>query len=70
EILTLGNTEEVPVRKKGEIVFERCIPFGITMDERICHGSYFAIAFKRFAEYLNDPSKLEGPPQVVNRDVD
>ena len=69
-VLTMGNTEEVPSRKKGEIVFERCIPCGITMDERICHGSYYAIAFKRFAEYLRDPSKLEGPPRVVNKDVD
>ena len=69
-VLTMGNTEEVPSRKKGEIVFDRCIPCGITMDERICHGSYYAIAFHRFAEYLKNPSKLEGPPPVVNRDVD
>jgi hypothetical protein len=31
------------------------------MDERICNGSYFAMAFARFKEYLADPKKLEGP---------
>lgn len=68
-LLTMGNIEEVPRRKKGEIVFERCIPMGLVMDERICHGSYYAIAFRRFAEYLENPSLLEGEPRVVNDDV-
>ena len=31
------------------------------MDERICNGSYFAMAFARFKEYLAAPEKLEGP---------
>ena len=68
-LLTMGNIEEVPRRKKDEIVFERCIPMGLVMDERICHGSYYAIAFRRFAEYLENPSLLEGEPRVVNDDV-
>ena len=37
--------------------------FGVTMDERICDGAYFAMAFARFKEYLADPTKLEGPSQ-------
>lgn len=69
-ILSMGNAEEVPVRKKGEIVFEKKIPMGLCMDERICHGAYYATAFKRFEQYLNDPTLLEGPPKVVNKDVD
>lgn len=68
-LLTMGNIEEVPRRKKGEVVFERCIPMGLVMDERICHGDYYAMAFRRFAEYLEDPSLLEGPPRIVNEDV-
>lgn len=62
---TMGNTREVPRRKGGEIVFEKCMPIGVVMDERICSGSYFALAFRRFKSYLSDPSKLESPPEKV-----
>ncbi len=68
-VLTIGNSREVPVRRKGEIEFVKCMPFGVVMDERICTGSYYALAFKRMKEYLSDPTKLEIPPAVVNEDV-
>lgn len=67
-ILTMGNMREVPMRKGDKVEFVRCIPLGVVMDERIATGSYFAIAFRRMTEYLADPSKLEGPPAVVNVD--
>lgn len=67
-ILTMGNMREVPMRKGGQVEFVRCIPFGLVMDERIATGSYFAMAFRRMSEYLADPTKLEGPPKVVNVD--
>ena len=41
---------------------------GVVMDERICSGSYFAIAFRRFKSYLADPAKLETPPTVINKE--
>lgn len=59
--LTIGKTREVAVRHGQEIRHERCLTFGVSMDERICGGSYFALAFARFKEYLADPHKLEGP---------
>ena len=59
--LTIGKTREVAVRHGTSVRFERCLPFGVSMDERICNGSYFAMAFARFKEYLADPTKLEGP---------
>ena len=59
--LTIGKTREVAVRHGTSVRFERCLPFGVSMDERICNGSYFAMAFARFKEYLADPKKLEGP---------
>lgn len=59
--LTIGKTREVAVRHGNSVRFERCLPFGVSMDERICNGSYFAMAFARFKEYLADPTKLEGP---------
>lgn len=68
--ITMGNLREVPKRRGDEIVFERCMPLGVVMDERICSGSYFAIAFRRMSQYLRNPKLLESPPQVVNEDPD
>jgi hypothetical protein len=65
-LMTLGNMREVPVRKGEEIVFERCLPMGVVMDERIGSGAYFAAVFHRFKQYLANPALLEGPPKVVN----
>ena len=66
--ITMGNLREVPKRRGGEIVFERSIPLGVVMDERICSGSYFALAFRRMRQYLRNPELLEQPPKVVNED--
>ena len=65
--LAMGNTREVPKRKVGEIVFEKCIPIGVTMDERICSGSYFATAFKVLKKYLKQPELLEEKPEILNK---
>ena len=62
--LAIGKMRDVPVRKKGEIVFERCIPMGLVMDERIASGSYFAVAFQRFQQLLEHPELLETPADV------
>lgn len=67
--MAMGNTREVPKRKGGEIVFEKCMPIGVTMDERICSGSHFAIAFRRMKQYLRDPKQLELPPKVMNLEL-
>lgn len=66
--LAMGNMREVPKRVRGEIVFEKCLPMGIVMDERICTGSYFALAFQRFKEYCANPELLEQPPKEVIQD--
>lgn len=66
--ITLGNLREVPKRKNGEIVFEKCMPLGVVMDERICSGSYFALAFRKISKYLKNPALLELPPEVINED--
>ena len=69
-LITLGNMREVPVRKGEEIAFERSLPMGVVMDERICSGSYFAAVFRRFKQYLTNPELLEGPPKVVNTSLE
>lgn len=60
-IITMGNMREVPRRIKSEIVFERCLPLGVVMDERICSGHYIAYAFQRMQEYLAKPELMETP---------
>lgn len=67
--ITMGNLREVPKRKGGEIVFERCMPLGIVMDERVCSGSYFALAFRRISQYLSNPRLLEEPMENVAYDA-
>ena len=66
--ITMGNRREVPKRKNGEIIFERSIPLGVVMDERICSGSYFAMAFRKMRKYLKNPELLELPAEIINED--
>ena len=66
--LAMGNLREVPVRVKGEVVFERCMPIGLVMDERIASGSYFALAFRHMQKHLRNPALLETPPAEILRD--
>ena len=69
-LITMGNSREVPKRdKNGEIYFEKCIPMGVVMDERICSGSYYALAFRRFSQYLKNPTLLELEPEHVEREA-
>lgn len=64
--LAMGNTREVPHRKGNEIVFEKCMPIGVTMDERIASGAYFAMAFRKMRTYLRNPELLEAAPTNEN----
>lgn len=61
--ITMGIPREVPKTSNGTIILEKCLPLGIVMDERICSGSYFASAFRRFSKYLKNPELLEIPPE-------
>ena len=63
--MSMGNTREVPKRKGSEVVFEKCIPLGIVMDERIASGSYFTHAFRKMLTYLRNPKLLEQPPEDI-----
>lgn len=66
--ITMGNLREVPKRKGNEIIFERSIPLGVVMDERICSGSYFAMAFRKMKKYLKNPELLEVEPEIIKED--
>lgn len=67
-VVTMGNTREVAKRKNGEIVFEKCMPLGVVMDERICSGYHFAIAFRRMKQLLSNPELLEESVKNVKID--
>ena len=67
-VVAAGNAREVPKKKNGEIVLEKCIPLGVVMDERIASGHYFATAFSRYKEFMRDPHLLEGPAPIIRDD--
>ncbi len=66
--ISMGNTRYVPKLHHGEVLFEKCLPLGIVMDERICSGSYFSAVFKKISSYLKDPTLLEAPPEKILHD--
>ena len=68
-LLAFGNAVEMPKKKKGEMVFEKVIPTGIVMDERIADGCQYAIAFQHMQRYLKHPELLEVPPAEVVQDI-
>ena len=63
--LAMGNLVDRVVVKNGEPTVERCLPLGLVMDERICSGAYFAMAFREFQKYLENPALLEVPPKTI-----
>jgi hypothetical protein len=67
--LAMGNLREVPVRRKGEVTFERCLPLGIVTDDRIASGNILGLAFRKFQKYLLHPEVLENPPEVINSEI-
>ena len=68
-VMAMGNTREDAVRRHGEIVFEKVIPIGLIMDERIAEGVQFAMACRKLQSILQDPSVLEQPPVEVKEDI-
>ena len=68
-IMAMGNTRDDPVKRHGEIVFEKVIPIGLVMDERIADGAMFALACKKLQGILQKPEVLEQPPEVVKEDL-
>ncbi len=67
-LITMGNLREVPKRKGDDIIFEKCMPLGIVMDERLCSGLYFAKAIRYMKKFSKNPALLETPPDEVVQD--
>ena len=68
-VMAMGNTREDAVRRHGEIVFEKVIPIGLVMDERIAEGVQFAMACRKLQSILQNPEVLEQPPEEVKEDI-
>ena len=49
--------------KDGNVSVKKIIPLGITIDERIADGFYFAKSFKIFRYLLENPELLDRPLQ-------
>lgn len=59
--ITMGTPRDVPRKSKGEIVFEKSMPLGFVMDERIANGYYLTSSFNRMKKYMTHPELLEVP---------
>lgn len=68
-IMAMGNMKYVPVMRKNEMEFEKCIPIGLVMDERIASGCEYAMAFEKMKKYLDNPRLLETPPEKIVQDI-
>lgn len=58
--ITMGNLREVPRRTREGYTFDRCIPLGVVMDERVANGHYMAQAYALMKKYLANPELMEG----------
>lgn len=70
-LLTIGEIKEEVKVIEGKIVKRYVCDFGITLDERIADGVYFAKSINLLEYILNDPELLEGKVNdkiVISRD--
>ena len=63
--VTMGNMREIPRRSRDGIVFDRCMPLGVVMDERIANGHYMAQAFAQMKRYMSNPALMENPAPIA-----
>lgn len=55
---------------EGEAVNRKYVDLKFNLDERICDGYYYAAVIKHFSRILKNPSVLDEPPAVVEKDID
>ncbi len=68
QIITIGNSENRPIFKDGEIKLQKSMPLGVVCDERIASGGYYAKCFHEMERLLKNPELMEEPPKEINRD--
>ena len=66
----MGTVERsVTMDAKGNVKLKRWLPLGITADERVCSGAFYAGFFSTMLACLNNPEQLEMPPESVKYDL-
>ena len=62
--------KEKSINKDNNFIEKKYINLKVVTDERIADGHYFASSFKLFKHYVQNPEKLEMPPEKVIEDID
>lgn len=65
-----SKQKEKIIDNVGNIREKRYINVKVVSDERICDGLYFASAFKLFKNLVQNPEKLQVPPEKVVEDME
>ena len=61
-MITIGNIHPIPVvDPSGNVTTRQVVHFGITLDERIADGFYFARSVKLLKHLIKNPKLLEAP---------
>jgi len=69
--ISFGKKEkEKIINQENVIIDKRYIDLKIVVDERIADGYYFANAFKLFKKLIQNPERLELPPENVFEDIE
>ena len=53
----------------GTVLKKKYVDMGFNLDERICDGFYYAAVLKYMLRILNDPWRLDNPPEKVVEDI-
>ena len=64
----MGLVEKIAVVADGQTRMKRFLPVGITADERVCSGAFYARFFADMERFLDHPELLETPPESVRHD--
>ncbi|MHA1886909.1 MAG: 2-oxo acid dehydrogenase subunit E2 [Promethearchaeota archaeon] len=68
--ITVGKIYKKPVvNEAGEIVAQDTVDLGITLDERISEGLYYALGLKAITDFIENPEKLISPPEIPEENL-
>lgn len=58
--ITMGMPKEVAKKNRLGVSFEKVMPLGFVIDERIANGYYLTSSFQCMKKYMTHPEQLEG----------
>ena len=70
-VIAMGKEKTVPAyNRKGELVPEKQMGFGLVSDERFCDGLYYALSLRMLRKFMMNPKVLEKPLEAKVEDED